>query len=402
MNAIDFSAHPAAVRWVRLGLAALAVAVVAASGLVAAHTPGLAGWVGVDFPRLLVAHVTAIAWVWTFAMAGALWTVHGRGSRAAGIGAWLAMAGATAMALAWGAGAGPARLADYLPHLDGGFFLAALATFGLGVAVAAVGSFQRPGNDFEWALAWSRLPVLMAALEVVQAREVEAALWGAGHLLQFSFVTLLMGLWWRGAGGGTSRLVRALFALAASPACLAPLLRLAGWGDAEHWPTIHTAIMSWTAWPAPLALAILVWRRARREPVVAMSMTLFLLGCLAGAGIGGQTTLIPAHYHGTLGALNLALMACLAGGRDPSLRLYGVGQGLLIAGFAWSGVLGAARKLPLAAGADGMQLAAADLIGVGGGLALLGVAWFLLWRLTQGVRSWRSRSSGVPTCALAP
>lgn len=402
MDAIDFSAHPAAVRWVRLGLAALTVAVAAASGLVAARTPGLAGWVGGGFPRLLVAHVTAIAWVWTFAMAGALWTLHGRASRVAGIGAWLAIAGAAGMILAWGARAGPARLADYLPHLDGGFFLAALATFGLGVTVAAVGSIKRPGNDFEWALAWSRLPVLMAVLEVVQAREVEAALWGAGHLLQFSFVTLLMGLWWRGAGGAASRAVRALFALAALPACLPPLLRLAGWGDAGDLRAVHTAVMAWGAWPAPLALAVLLRRRAGRQQVVAMSMTIFLMGCLAGAGIGGQTTLIPAHYHGTLGALNLALMACLAGGRDATLRLYGVGQVLLIAGFAWSGVLGAARKLPLAAGADGMQLAAAGLIGVGGGLAILGVAWFLLRQFSQGVRSWRSRSSGAPTCALAP
>lgn len=50
-------------------------------------------------------------------------------------------------------------------------------------------------------------------------------------------------------------------------------------------------------WAAPLAPALL------------LSVLLFLLGCALGAMIRNDSTMVPAHYHGTVGAVTLAYMA---------------------------------------------------------------------------------------------
>ena len=119
---------------------------------------------------------------------------------------------------------------------------------------------------------------------------------------------------------------------------------------------------------APLALAVLLAMAARRVgPALAdtqrplrsallASMLLFVAGGVIGLAIQGNNVKIPAHYHGCIVGVTLALMGLVfhllpqLGYRAPSGRLavlqpwlYGVGQLLHIVGLVWSGGYGVQR-----------------------------------------------------------
>lgn len=119
---------------------------------------------------------------------------------------------------------------------------------------------------------------------------------------------------------------------------------------------------------------------------------LFLLGCLLGSLIRSDSTMVPAHYHGTVGAVTLAYMALgyrllpafgapLGGGKLLRWQppLYGVGLMILALALAWSGSLGVPRKT---LHVDVLvqypaYFAAMGLAGLGGLLAIVGAALFV-------------------------
>jgi cytochrome c oxidase subunit 1 len=102
---------------------------------------------------------------------------------------------------------------------------------------------------------------------------------------------------------------------------------------------------------------------------------------------------IPAHYHGCIVGITLALMGVAyellprLGFDAPRGRLatwqpfvYGIGQLLHITGLVWSGGYGVQRKI---AGADQVlsgfqQIAAMGLMGLGGLIAVVGGILFLV------------------------
>ncbi|HNU12575.1 MAG TPA: cbb3-type cytochrome c oxidase subunit I, partial [Rubrivivax sp.] len=123
------------------------------------------------------------------------------------------------------------------------------------------------------------------------------------------------------------------------------------------------------------------------------SMLLFVAGGLIGVTIQGSNVKIPAHYHGCIVGVTLALMGLVyrllpeLGYRAPQGRLallqpwlYGVGQLLHIIGLVWSGGYGVQRKV---AGAEQVlrstgEIAGMGLMGLGGLLAIIGGLLFAL------------------------
>jgi heme/copper-type cytochrome/quinol oxidase subunit 1 len=123
------------------------------------------------------------------------------------------------------------------------------------------------------------------------------------------------------------------------------------------------------------------------------SMLLFAAGGVIGMLIGGNNVKIPAHYHGCIVGVTLALMGVVyhllprLGYRAPSGRLavwqpylYGVGQLMHIAGLVWSGGYGVQRKV---AGAEQVlrstaEVAGMGLMGLGGLLAIAGGLLFVV------------------------
>jgi heme/copper-type cytochrome/quinol oxidase subunit 1 len=234
--------------------------------------------------------------------------------------------------------------------------------------------------------------------------------WGGGHALQFTWTLLMLVAWlWLAHACGarlrlSPRVTLLMFALALVSVFVTPYAYLA-------YPVTsveHRNLLTWamrlgggTA-IAPIALAVLLalspLRRiaADTRPLRAAlvwSMVLFVSGGLIGVFINGADVRIPAHYHGCIVGVTLALMGLAyhllpqLGCAAPNSRLaalqpalYGTGQLMHITGLVWSGGYGVQRKV---AGAEqvlrtGSEIAGMGLMGLGGMVAIAGGLLFVV------------------------
>ncbi|MFZ1501054.1 MAG: cytochrome C oxidase subunit I, partial [Giesbergeria sp.] len=138
------------------------------------------------------------------------------------------------------------------------------------------------------------------------------------------------------------------------------------------------------------------------------SILLFGAGGVIGIFISGSNVRIPAHYHGCIVGVTLALMGLVyhllpaLGYAAPQGRLavaqpwvYGLGQLMHIIGLVWSGGYGVQRKV---AGAEQVlrsnaEIAGMGLMGFGGLVAIIGGVLFIV----VTVRAMRAKeSAGTP------
>ncbi|MCU0671067.1 MAG: hypothetical protein MUF70_17210, partial [Myxococcota bacterium] len=252
----------------------------------------------------------------------------------------------------------------------------------------------------------------------------ELLFWGVGHVLQLVSVIAMVSVWILLLHAATGRAVvdgrsaSWLFAGLLAPWAIAPVLALQGtWSPAYRGG--FTDLMRWGLLPIVsifLVLGVRALVRARREggpdaarlsdPRVAaflVSAALTVLGAFLGAMIRGSTTVVPAHYHASVGGVTVAFMAVtfvllepfgvrLRGGRLAPAALwqpilYGVGMAMFAAGFATAGAHGMGRKLYGAEQAargvgETVGLAVMGLggfVAIAGGLLFLGVLAASLW-----------------------
>ncbi len=426
--------------WLLLALTALALSTLCAVLLVAARAPLPGSFAGMAelFGRSLVLHVSLAVIVWFLACAAGFWTLASGG--ATGIARWAALvlsaAGMAGMTVALAFDQAKPVLANYIPVLDHPLFLAGLALFIAGIALTGLlavrGLWRQIRQDLVLGLggllstvaAAMALGALIATLAKAGVPDTPAAFeiiaWGPGHVLQFVHVLLLMTVWTVLARDlpGTPlapRWVAALLILAAVPLLAVPFIY-------QSHPTSmefrhgFTLLMAWGCWPAAALLGMrlllqlasagrTVWARPQALPLL-LSIALFLLGCLLGASIRNDSTMVPAHYHGTVGAVTLAYMALgyrllpifgFAGQTGRLLRwqplLYGSGLLILALGLAWSGWLGVPRKT---LHADVLMrypayFAAMGMVGLGGLLGVGGAALFIV----NIVRSLRQKQQAM-------
>jgi cytochrome c oxidase subunit 1 len=123
------------------------------------------------------------------------------------------------------------------------------------------------------------------------------------------------------------------------------------------------------------------------------SVLLFGAGGVIGIFIQGSNVRIPAHYHGCIVGVTLALMGAVyrilpsMGYQAPQGRMatwqpwmYGIGQLMHIIGLVWSGGYGVQRKV---AGSDQVlrstaEVAGMGLMGLGGLIAIIGGLLFVV------------------------
>lgn len=418
-------------RWLILAVTAVAISGLFAILIALARVPALGTlFPGAEFYRVaLVLHVNLSQGVWFMAFAGVLWSLYGAagGDRARWAALLLASVGTAGMVLAVSAGGVRPLMSNYLPVLDSPLFLGALALFGLGIFLQALLSWpalrvtlRAPLPQVAQALLLKFSVAATLAVFVLLALTAwrmpdseglhyfETLFWGSGHLWQFSLLALLMYCWLLLAGAGAERLPRWLPAVAV---CVALLPVLLGFGlSALHEPgsaaLVHryTWLMQWTSWQAPLLLAVgLLAVTLRRPPApgFALSLLLFVAGLLLGTLIDGQTTLITAHYHGTIGAITLAFMAAsyrllpVLGALPPEQRMvrrqlgfYGYGVLLMMAGLAGAGLMGAPRKTPgeLALSLN-VETVSRFCLGIGGLCATIGIVMFAVLLLRRLLHS---------------
>lgn len=414
------------VRWLALAVVALAVSGLLALVLVLGHIPAIAS-LGSSITELaersLVVHVNLATGVWFFAFIVGLSCLESRDRRGRA-GVVLATAGTIALVGA-GLARAPVVLSDYVPVIDHPVFFAGLAAFAAGVVVATL-----PGTgpastgrglprDVQHGLRASAVAFAIAMLTIAAAylcRDPDATplatyqhvFWGGGHVLQFAAVAGMLAAWLLlfhqivGESAVSSRLAAMLFAVLLAPTALAPWLVRTGQS-----PRAFTWMMELGIFPVVLAFVIAGVASARRHgrlaedhwPVqrvamvgLSVSIAMTLLGFALGAAITGDTTLTPAHYHVSIGAVTVSFMTTLivilpklgAPIRRPRLAiwqplLYGGGQTVFALGLAIAGFWGsAARK---AYGGSAVS-ATAERIGwiiaaVGGLLAFAGGVAFV-------------------------
>ncbi|MFO1409917.1 MAG: cbb3-type cytochrome c oxidase subunit I [Steroidobacteraceae bacterium] len=418
--------------------------------LVFSRTPQVNQWLPVaDFFRVaLIVHVNLSVLVWFVALAGMLWSMTGS-ARALALG-WLALrlcsVGTVLMVLAPFIGRASPIMANYVPVLDGPVFLAGLAVFGLGGAVLVLRGLIAtrpvgPGLALGGALRFGLNASLVAAAVSVLAFcaslllvprfldsqiYYEIVFWGGGHALQFVWTLLMLVGWlWLGVAAGatvllTPRLTVLLFALALACVFVTPCAYLAASVTSVEFRLINTWAMRLGGGIAivPVGLAVTLGvlrscaaRSTSELPLRAAllaSIVLFGAGGVIGALINGSNVRIPAHYHGCIVGVTLALMGLVylllprLGYRAPSGRLavwqpllYGAGQLLHIIGLVWSGGYGVQRKV---AGAEQVlrsasEVAGMGLMGLGGLIAVVGGLLFVVV-VVQAMRQ-RPASTGV-------
>lgn len=438
-----------ALAWFALALTALGLSALFAAILVVARTPFLGQWAGL-FRTALVLHVDLAVLVWFLAVAAAIWMLSAAvESRVAWLAFALAALGSAAMVAAGFSQQALPILANYIPLLDHRLFTAGLAAFALGIGIAAAAGLavwrRRPPTPFHLAAGMAVLALAVAAVVLAIGFMAEPPglqvgiddrLWGIGHSLQFVHVLLLMAAWsalGEAALATTPQLARALPWLivgAALPAVGGAVLAMMHGAGTVEYRNGFTTLMRWGTWPAPLlfaaglALGLLRLGRSRRldadELGLALSLFLFAAGCLLGANIRGESLAVPAHYHGTVGAITLAYMLWLRrigaglGVASPAraLRLpavYGLGIVFLVAGLAVAGELGVPRKAAHAdLGVDSAAyFAAMGAAGLGGFLALVAVAGYAVLTAAALLQALSPRRPGqrrdlrVPAIVLA-
>ncbi len=443
----------AARQWLGLSLGVLLAAGLCALAVVIGRMPPFDRFVTdpLFFKRCLVAHVNfaLVAWFYSFTSAllfllpgAAPSTMAARSSPAvAGAGVLLMIAGAAAP------GAQPV-LSNYIPTIDHGVFQAGQLVF----AVAVLLGLLDPRLLRFGAEARSEIPAPAAAgLRVAAAGLLLAALtfaaswssqpqglqpdahyellfWGMGHVLQLVITLVMLSVWILlltpvlGAPPVSAAAARALFAALLVPWLISPVLALEGTSSPAY-RMGHTHLMQWGLFPVVSIFLVLcftavihAWRSGRigmrtlAEPRLAaflVSAGLTVAGFVLGALIRGSTTMVPAHYHASVGAVTVAFMAAtprLLGALGSSVGdarvrrlagiqplVYGAGMALFAAGFALAGAHGMGRK---AYGAEQATRTVAESLGLtvmglggfvaaAGGILFLGVA---VWTWRNGSR----------------
>lgn len=424
-----------ALAWLGFGIVALAASGVFSLLLVAARTPGVKElFPAADFFRVaLVAHVDLSVLVWFLAFAAMMWNLAGgtRALAAGWIGLALAAAGAAAMVMAPFAQRAAPVMANYVPVLDGTLFLGGLALFALGVAVACargmavyvpVGaritgeSVLRLGLNASLVSAGMALFAFAASFaQLDRALEAktyyELLFWGAGHVLQFTWTLLMLVAWlWLASATGARvplgpRVVAVLFAIALAAVYVTPYIYVAHPVASIEHAKLQTWLMRFGAGlavpPFAIAVAWALWRAPKADAAarplracLAASLLLFGSGGLIGFGIGGAVDVrVPAHYHGCIVGVTLAMMGLTylllprLGFAAPRSRLaawqpwiYGAGQLMHIAGLVISGGYGVKRKV---AGTEQVlrslpEVFGMGVMGAGGLLAIVGGIAFLV------------------------
>lgn len=426
-------ANKNAAAWLKLGVVSLIAAGLFSILLVLSRTPAIQSFIPfIDFFHIaLVVHVDLSVLIWFLSCASILWSliVPGDKTIADRLALWLAIAGTVMITLAPFIGIGSPLMNNYVPILDHPFYLLGLGVFGCGIFVQLLrttvsgwpGLHIRSTQDAMTAIIYLSALLTLAAIVALLVSYLsippavtghafyEVLFWGPGHILQFSYtvILLLAWLWIADATGAQINLSPKIIALLGALVAL-PVLHAVGIYlqhdvvSGEH-RLGFTNLMKYGGLSSlPLGLLI-TWAILRAPPCPAdkrpvkaalfSSIFLFAAGGIIGFLIEGVNVVIPAHYHGSIVGVTLALMGLAYhllpqfGFTQPTSKMarwqpyvYGGGQLMHILGLAWSGGYGVQRKT--AGAAQGLEnlpeIVGMGMMGLGGAISIIGGILFVI------------------------
>ena len=401
------------------------------------------------FYTALVLHVDFTVLWWLLAIAGVFWSLN---STARGtIVGWLALAlvvvGGVISGIAPLTGDSNPLTNNYVPMLENRVFTIGLLTFGAGVLLLVLRSLLALpwrallADSGEGTLrvgavagAVATLAALIALawtyfeLPVGSGRSYyEALFWAGGHVLQFTHTALMCIAWlWLAHVCSvklpfSARTIAIIFVIGVLPVLMVPYpFMVYEIGD--------SGFTSWFVWfmrdyngiSAGLIGLAIVWGVLERIDgdrnqhhlfaAMAFSIIMFGLGGFLGLYIGESSTLITAHYHGSIVAVTLAFMAMTYywlpafGFAAPNLKWakiqvysFAAGQMMHIVGLAWGGGHGMKRKVVGTTQDIGVQtfVSPQDLVGLGGVIAVLSGVLFAIIVLPAMLRGRETSNSEV-------
>lgn len=424
------NATPWPKRWFLLGVTALAIAGVFSIVLVTARTPQLAMFKEL-FSMSLVVHVDLSVLVWFLAIGGVMISYlinsHTKTIPYFQAGAFGSAALATAlMALSPIDSHWEVIKSNYIPVLDNPIFLAGLAFLLAALVVLVLPCLARlPSRRADvssmleravymsaWivaiAVACFMLTAELLPLGLPRPYYFEQLFWAGGHVLQFAYTQFAMIGWLLllaaigVAPEGRARMaceIAFMISLLAAALCL-PAFALYP-VDSEQFRTYFTTSMIYSGGIAPLIIGgYVIMTLARiggpsREvrgyyAILVTSLLLFMSGGIIGYMIQGQNVTIPAHYHGSIVGVTLAMMGVsyvllpqfgyksVASSRLALWQpiLYGLGALMHAVGLAISGGYGVMRKST--GELDGAAKVTMGIMGLGGMLAIIGGVLFIV------------------------
>jgi hypothetical protein len=430
--------------WLGLAVGVLILAGLFSLVVVIGRMPPFDRWVTdpLFFKRGLVVHVNLalVAWFYSF-IAALLCLLPGRRAPS-----WIAQhsphisaVGVAMLLLAAGLPDSQPVLSNYVPMIDHWLFGAGQILFAVGVVASFVGgrlmptSSPRPAffslpDAAEIGLRATAIGLLLAAgtfaiswwrtsPELSTEVYYELLVWGGGHVLQLTCSVAMVTIWLilLNSAFGRSPVSRngaaVLFFAMMAPWIFAPFLAMEGTSSGAY-RTGFTDLMRWSIFPVVsifLYFCIRELVRQRREgnldlssladPRISgflVSAALTVLGFGLGAAIRGSNTMVPAHYHASIGGVTAAMMTqsyLMLGAfglapTTPKLKraaawqpvVYGVGQMVFAIGFALAGAYGMSRKVYGAEQATrGLgESIGLGVMGIGGFIAVAGGILFLV------------------------
>lgn len=463
-EAAELAVIPAAARhWTGVALGSLVIAGLLSLAVVIGRLPIISPFIAdpLFFKRCLVVHVDLSLFVWFYGFLAAIAALQAprANARIGRAGLWMSVGGVFSMlAGAVIPGAEPV-LANYVPVIDHPVFLIGLGLFFGGVLTVLLSNLLAPRgktvgglpDDAAQGVQAAAVAVVLAAATWLTALAglprgldpwtfYEFTAWGGGHVLQVANVCAMLAAWlWllRRATGVqvmSARAARCWFILLLAPHFAMPLLT---WRGSLNTLYIDgaTQLMTWGIFPVVLGVLFISVRHLRRHAVAATdfiaraaragfiaSAGLIVMGFILGAMIRESTTLIPAHYHASLGAVTVSFMAAaylmfesvardrmrretlMSGIRRarPQLVCFAWGQAVFAAGFGIGGWFGLGRK---SYGAEQHVRETGEFIGIvimglGGLIAAAAGLWFLFLSLRE-IRGWLVRHE-TPSLPIQP
>lgn len=309
---------------------------------------------------------------------------------------------------------------NYIPILHNLMFLSGLGMFIIAIVTnaALITIFFRPITSIEIGIYCSAILILLAFFSCILAYNsipsditmydfYEYLFWGGGHILQFAYVQILVIIYMIILKINNSRLINWIFianVLLISPGVLVYFIYTA---DDPDLIIFFTKQMKYIGGLLPIII-IFSLKNFRlnlnyTNTVLLWSLSLFIYGGLLGLAIHEVNVTIPAHYHGSIVSLTIALIGFVymllpkLGFAQLSnkvaniqILMYGIGQTLHISGLAWMGGYGALRKTA------GMVLPIGAKIGyitfvIGGILAVIAGLLFVIIMIKSFYQYWNSR-----------